>query len=79
MIENGGVTLTLCTLYSKNRSSSVYKKESGLEEAIFKRADHRIFETGRGRYLGKRAMPEVRFQRWLQQNQWKFLRLSINS
>jgi hypothetical protein len=42
-----------------NLVKSVFEKESGLEEAIYGRADHWIFEAGRGRYSGQGAVPQA--------------------
>ena len=38
---------------SGNLAKSVFEKENGLEEAVFRRADHRLFAAGGSRHTGQ--------------------------
>ena len=48
------------TSAKSNLVKSVFEKENGLEEAVFRRTDHRFFEAGGGRRPDQGAVPTAR-------------------
>ena len=47
---------------SGNLVKSVFEKENGLEEAVFRRADHRFFTAGGSRHTGQGTVSATWFQ-----------------